>query len=186
MRRRRVTQLSATVIACLLASACEGPTRPSSPNPQPNPPPDAPTGSLATLAGTYSLTLQISDQCSGIPTAVRRRIYRATLEQTRYGYLGVRIVGEGFSQPVTIADMYAGQDAQVVLRWNDFDLGSCFDTYPEPLAADAFLTVCGAGNGRRDGSTIAGTLNASTWIDEGGLRGTVCRGAHEFTFTRIE
>jgi hypothetical protein len=92
----------------------------------------------------------------------------------------------GYSQPVGIGDRQVISDGQVTLNWNNFDVGSCHESYPEQLAANARLTVCGVGNGSRDGSTIAGALNASAWVDEGRVRGAVCHGAHEFSFTRTE
>jgi hypothetical protein len=131
------------------------------------------------------LTLNISDQCIGIPAATRRRAYKANLELSSFGYLGVRIGGGGYAQPVVIGDLQAGQQNEVILSWNDFDFG-CYDVYPEQLDASSRLTVCGRGSGTRDGSTIAGALNASVWIDEAGVRGSVCHGSHEFSFTRTE
>lgn len=178
-------RLSATLMACLLACGCEGPTQPSSPGP-PLVDTFSPTRSLSQLAGSYSMTLNISDQCIGIPAAVRQRTYQAILEPTPSGYLGVRVVGVGYSQPVGIGHLHAGPESQVLLSWNDFDLGACYDVYSEPLEANARLTVCGSGFATLDGSTIAGTLNADAWIDDAGVRESICRGAHEFRFTRTD
>jgi hypothetical protein len=182
MRGRRGRQLSATLFG-ILALACEGPTQPRSTQP---PERFDPRAVLEQLAGSYSLTLNVSAQCPGIPDAVRQRSYRATLEQTRFGYLGVRVVGGGYSEPVGIGDLYPEPGGKVTLRWNDFDFGSCYDSYPEQVDGNTRLVVCGQGVGTQDGSMITGALGASAWIDQAGVRGTVCHGAHEFRFTRTE
>ncbi len=127
MRRRALRQLGATLAACVLAAACEGPTQPARSNPPP--PVIDPRPVLDSLAGSYTVTVNLSEQCAEIPLAVRQRRYQASLETTPYQYLGVRIVGGGFSDPIVIGDLWPAPDGRVTLSWNDFDLGGCDDVY---------------------------------------------------------
>ena len=169
-------------MACALMVGCgDGPTEPArtiTPPPISNPP------AQEQLAGAYDLTLNVSEQCTAIPESARTRNYRATLDQSRYAYSGVRLDGGGFANPVTIGDMWPGQNGEVTLTWNYFDLDFCGDVYPEPLPDGSTLIVCGSGVGLREGSTISGMLNAKVWIEEGGRRGPVCLAGHRFTFVR--
>jgi len=41
----------------------------------------------AALAGVYTLTINLSEQC--LPDAVRRRTYQAIIEASPYQYLGI-------------------------------------------------------------------------------------------------
>ena len=166
--------------ACVVAAGCDsGPTGPAV---QP-PPPPLPQSAVDGLAGSYSLTVNLSDQCAALPDALRRRTYQATLRASTRAYLGISIVGGGFSTPVGPGDLWPGSDGRVAINWNNFDIGGC-DGYPEPLSDGRTLMVCGSGEGVVSGPTIALTLNAEVFIDEAGQRQRVCAGGHEFTFNR--
>jgi hypothetical protein len=112
MRDGRLKKLGATL--GIWAVGCSGPARPT---PVVAKPPASsvihPQPALEVLAGSYTLTLNVSDQCTEIPAAVRSRTYQATLDQTPYPmpfrlpypYLPIRIVGGGFAKPTGTGDL---------------------------------------------------------------------------------
>lgn len=182
MNEQRLKRFGAA-IACVLMVRCDdGPTSPTRQGAT-RPPMLEPYLALKGLAGSYNVALNVSDQCTEIPDAARRRTYQAILETTPYPYLSVRIVGGGFSAPVTVGELRAAPDGRVTIGWNNFDIGGC-DGYPEPLSEGSMLMVCGHGFGMQEGSTISIALTGSAWINANGTRGTTCNAWHQFTLTR--
>ena len=136
----------------LVASACDGPTRPSSnpanaPAASPTPPPAVST--LQALAGSYDLAVNLSDQCTELPQSARQRTYRVTFEASPYGYLGVRVTGGGYSTPTVTGDLWSAGSAGVSIDWNNFDVGGC-DGWPEQEPDGSQLMICGTGAGIPD------------------------------------
>jgi hypothetical protein len=182
MNEQRLKKFAAALV-CMLVVACdEGPTSPRRQVATPLPMLE-PYLALKGLAGSYNVVLNVSEQCTEIPDAARRRTYQAILGTTPYPYLSVRIVGGGFSAPVAVGDLRAAPDGRVTIDWNNFDIGGC-DGYPEPLSEGRTLMVCGQGFGMHEGSTISIALTGRAWIDANGTRGSVCNAWHQFTFTR--
>jgi hypothetical protein len=187
MTGKRLKKLGAALAASVLAAACDGPTRPT-PTPAvsnlPPPPAFNPGPALEALAGSYTLTLTISDHCTEIPDAARLRTYQAALQSTPFRYLSIRVVGGGFSQPTGTGDVWPYGEGRVQISWNNFDIGGC-DGWPEPLAGGSSLMVCGEGLAVTDASTISGAIVGQVWIDEDGTRRGLCNASHPFTFTRL-
>lgn len=67
---------AAIAVILVLCQACGGDSSPSpsAPTPQPTPP--------ANVAGTYTLVLEASEICTGLPSRVRQRVYTATVTQS--------------------------------------------------------------------------------------------------------
>jgi hypothetical protein len=151
-----------------------------------------PASALEALAGSYTLTLNVSEQCTAIPDAVRRRTYQATLDKTPYPvpfrvpypYLPIRIVGGGFIKPTGTGDLWSGADGRVSINWNNLEIEGC-DGPREPLPDGSSLMVCGEGSVVPGESTISGAIVGHAWIEEGGTRRGLCAGSHPFTFTRV-
>ena len=182
MNEQRLKRFAAALACMLMVSCDDGPTSPTRQVATPLPMLE-PYLALEGLAGSYNVALNVSDQCAEIPEAARRRTYRAILATTPYPFLSVRIVGGGFSAPVTVGELRAGSDGRVTIDWNNFDIGGC-DGYSEPLSEGSMLMVCGQGFGMHEGATISIALTGSAWIDANGTRGNVCNAWHQFTLTR--
>ena len=192
MRDGRLKKLGATLGIWALAVGCSGPARPT---PVVSTPPASsvihPGPALEALAGSYTLTLNVSDQCTAIPDAARRRTYQATLEKPSselpgrllHAYLPIRIVGGGFTRPTGTGELRSGADGTVSISWNNFDMDGC-DGPREPLPDGSSLMVCGEGSVVPGESTLSGAIVGHVWIDDGGTRQGLCAGSHPFTFTR--
>ena len=182
-RLRRGQKVGAVVVTCVLAVACDGPTRPGLP-PAPNPAQPPPvTNQPSGLAGAYSLTIDIPESCAELPEAARRRTYDAKLDPSPYAYLSIRIVGEGYAVPTVTGDMWGAGVDRVSVDWNNFDIEGC-DGRPESLPDGRTLMICGSGVGLVDGTTIAVSLAGQVFIETEGKRQLICSGTYPLTFRR--
>ena len=144
--------------------------------------PPAPASPFAGVAGNYELTIEIDDQCTQIPPALRVRRYDARLEDRGWHFLPVSVVGGGFTEPKLMADLWPpSPDGRWRLNWNSFDAGGC--DYPEPLTESRELYVCADGPVTQRDSVLAGVIQGSAFVKSSGsaLR---CSGSLQFTFVR--
>jgi|PlaIllAssembly_1097288.scaffolds.fasta_scaffold1013881_1 hypothetical protein len=183
-----MSRFTAVVIGLgFVAGACDGPTRPSpSPADTPSPLPASPpaSSSLQALAGSYDLKVTLSDTCTELAQTVRHRTYRATLEETPYAYLTLRVTGGGYFVPTVTGDVWPNGPGGVVIVWNNFDFGGC-DGFPERLPDGSPLMICGAGPGIPDDTgRISVALSGRVLMGDGPQGREVCAGTHQFTFTK--
>jgi hypothetical protein len=181
MNGQLLEKASVLFTVCVLAVGCgDRAMGPTVPTPQPPPPPQS---AIAELAGLYTLTVTLGEQCSALPETVRRRTYQANLVATPYAYLAISLVGGGFTEPVVTGDLWPAPNGQITIDWNNFDIGGC-DGYPEPLSDGTALMVCGGGSGTANESTITFDVAGQVFVDSPGRRERVCSGLYQFTFSR--
>jgi hypothetical protein len=131
---------------CLLTVACgvalfgctSAPSAPSSV-------PSAPPSPFANIAGDYRLTIEIRDErCAArLPPPLRVRAYDVVLDDKKWHFLPVLIVGEGFGH--LGGELWPPDpDSRYRFEWNNFDVGGC--DYPEHIGSTE-LYVCGEGYG---------------------------------------
>jgi hypothetical protein len=144
--------------------------------------PDAPTpvsttsnSRAAVLAGDYTLTITIDEQCTQVPT--RDWTYRATLDGTG-GYLSVSVTGAGFSERTDVGQMYTYPDFTARFIWNFADPEV---NYPDPRIYGARLLLYGASETKIVNGTMSGTIrgSVSTTLNFNAQ----CYGSHRFTMT---
>jgi hypothetical protein len=151
------------VLALCCAPACGSDVAPSLPPPT--------RESFATsLAGTYTLTIRLDDRCSSLAKAVWK--YRAVLSNGGGGYLSVQVLGDGYSEPTVVGQIYTYTDSTARYIWNF--------AYPETPIAGTQLLLYGSGDTAIRNGSLTGTIagDASTTRD-GNVR---CSGSHAFTF----
>jgi hypothetical protein len=154
--------LALLVFAILCAPACDSNLGPSLPPPT--------RESFATaLAGTYALTILLDARCSSLAKATWD--YRAVLSNTG-PYLSVQVMGNGYSEPTIVAQIYPFADSTARFIWNF--------PYPETPVAATQLLLYGASDIPLRNGALAGAIagDASTTRD-GNSR---CPGPHTFTF----
>ena len=124
------------------------------------------------LAGTYALTIRLDDRCSSLAKAVWD--YRAVLSNSG-PYLSVQVVGNGYSEPTFVAQIYPFADSTARFIWNF--------TYPETPASATQLLLYGSSDIPVRNGALAGAIagDASTTRD-GNSR---CPGPHAFTFVPL-
>lgn len=171
--------VGAVLLICVLALACDGPTRPTPIAPIPPPL----TNTLDGLSGAYTLTIDLPSACAELPEAERQRTYDATFAPTPYAYLTVRIVGEGYDVPTITGDMHSDGQGRVSFNWNSFDIGGC-DGWPELLPDGGTLMICGSAAGVVDGTTITANLGGQVVTGAQGKPRQFCGGTFPFTFRR--
>jgi hypothetical protein len=161
MRRTRALVLFVT----LCAPACGSDVAPT----------PAPTReSFATsLAGTYALTIRLDDRCSSLTKAVWN--YRAVLSKGGGGFLSVQVLGDGYSEPTTVGQVYTYTDSTARYIWNF--------AYPDTPTAGTQLLLYGSSDAPIRNGSLAGVIagDASTTRDGN----TRCRGSHAFTFVLL-
>ena len=157
---------SLIVLAAFCVSACGSDAAPSVPSPT--------RDSFATaLAGTYALTITLDERCSVLAKSVWQ--YRAVLSNGGGGYLSVQVLGDGYSEPTMVGQIYTFTDSTARYIWNF--------PYPEsPVSATELLLYGSSDTPIRNGS-LAGVItgDASTTRDGN----TRCPGPHAFTFVRL-
>jgi hypothetical protein len=152
----------ALVFAVLCAPACDSNVGPSLPPPT--------RESFATsLAGTYALTIRLDDRCSSLAKALWD--YRAVLSNAG-SYLSVQVMGNGYSEPTIVAQIYPFADSTARFIWNF--------TYPETPVTATQLLLYGSSDIPVKNGALAGAIagDASTTRDGN----TRCSGPHAFTF----
>ena len=182
-----MTRLVSLLFAMTLIAACngsDGDTFSSSRLPVAPTPPATVLPSIASLAGRYTLNIEFPTACAATFETSKPRQYQATLDTTSYPYLAVTIAGGGYTQTAVAGDMSPTYDGQVMLRYNNFDVGGC-DGEPEPLPGGSTLMVCGGGPGVRENSTIVVQMTTEVFIINDRERRKVCDGPSRFTFTRV-
>lgn len=160
--RRAFTLL---IFAVFCAPACDSDIAPSMPSSTPD--------SFATaLAGTYALTIRLDDRCSSLTKAVWN--YRAALSRGGGGYLSVEVLGDGYSEPTAVGQMYTYSNSTARFIWNF--------QYPETPVATTQLVLYGASDIQLRNGSLAGMIlgDASTTRDVN----TRCPGPHAFTFVQ--
>jgi hypothetical protein len=166
-------------VACSLAIACDAPNQAvTAPSAQASTPPP----SIASLAGGYTFTVNLS--CTDLPEAERQRTYQATLERTNFSYLTVRLLGEGYDTLTVVGDMWPQGNGDVLLRVNNFDFGGC-DGNLEVLPDGTKMLFCGEGLGTPAEPTIRGSMPAKVVVGEAGTRPVSCPGPSSFEFRRF-
>lgn len=131
----------------------------------------------ALLAGEYALTITLDDRCTQLPTLTWT--YRATLGDAG-GYLAMRVVGAGFSEPTGVGQVYTYPDftARLLFNFDDPDFN-----YPDPRIYGPRLLLYGASESRVVNGRMAGTIvgTASTNLDFNRR----CEGSHQFTLVSM-
>jgi hypothetical protein len=142
--------------------------------------PDAPTpvattanSRAAVVAGDYTLTITLDEQCRQIPTGTWT--YRAAVGNGG-GYLTVSVTGTGFSEPTDVGQLYTYPDFSVRFLWNFADPEF---TYPDPRIYGARLLLYGASETKIVNGTMSGTIRgtAASTLDFNAQ----CYGSHHFT-----
>lgn len=138
------------------------------------PTPAATRESFATsLAGTYALTIRLDDRCSSLAKAVWN--YRAVLSRGGGGFLSVQVLGDGYSEPTTVGQVYTYTDSTARYIWNF--------AYPETPTAGTQLLLYGSSDTPIRNGSLTGVIagDASTTRDGN----TRCPGSHAFTFVLL-
>lgn len=177
-----MSRLVTAALIALIGSACSTqstPTQPSAAIPERFP-------DLKAMAGTYTLTIDLDENCRAFPATARHRVYQATLEDRGWHYLVVGIVGGGFAEPIQVGDLFSGelsplQHVDPQLKWNEFDVG-CHAR--EPLSDGSELAVCGWGPIARSATALSGAVKGHAFISRGNVTVTHCEGVHQFSFDR--
>ena len=130
---------------------------------QPKPP------SLESLAGDYTLTIEVGEACISLPPSARIRTYAVSLRVTPYQYLHVAT-----ADPALGGDLWN----DLFFRWNDDENGTDCGT-SEKVAATSF---CLWGNGRAvaepDG-TLSGVITGGVQFGQ-----DRCYRSHQFVLRR--
>ena len=165
------------VAVLLVAGGCRGAAAPTGPGlPAPGSGTPAAT-SLAALAGSYDVIIEIPERCAQAASIPATLSYGATLTASAFGYLAISI------GPAFRGDLWPAGGDTVRLSLNNFDIGGC-DGAAETLPDGRLLNICGSGPMRMEGATISGTIEGTTWIGTPAAAGTSCSGSHGYRFTR--
>jgi hypothetical protein len=159
--------LTRAPLLALLVAGCAGTAD------APTPVSTTPNSRAAVLAGDYTLTITIDEQCTQVPT--RDWTYRATLDGTG-GYLSLSVTGAGFSERTDVGQMYTYPDFSARFIWNFADPEV---NYPDPRIYGARLLLYGASETKIVNGTMSGTIrgSVSTTLNFNAQ----CYGLHRFT-----
>jgi hypothetical protein len=142
--------------------------------PQPTPPPTSPSSS--SLAGLYTLTLNIGSGCDVVPEADRTRRYTASIEYTAEGRYVVTLsdatfltgsictAGSGHLSGIGCQQFFAAADndtVQLFLENNNDDAHGGHIVEQSP--SGAWLEIIGQFGGRLDRSSIEASGTGSVW-----------------------
>jgi len=158
--------LSMIMLAASSVSGCGSALPPAVPSPA--------RDSFATsLAGTYALTIRLDDRCSSLVKSVWN--YRAVLLNRGGGFLSVQVVGDGYSEPTMVGQMYTYADSTVRYIWN-------FQYPDSPVTATQLLLYGFSDAPIRNGS-LAGVISGDASTTRDG--NTRCPGGHTFAFVLL-
>ncbi len=152
---RRYLSRVAHVLLLIASVAC-------SPSPPIGPSPPVPDSPLKSLAGDYTLTIDIDASCENIPQPLRTRAFDVVLEDRGWHFMPilmarcVECAADGFG--TLRGEMWPpDRDARYPFRWNsDCDV-------PEIVGATE-LYVCGDGFGTLHDSTISGVMDGGAFL----------------------
>ena len=162
--RMYVVSIGTWLVSCALVSCGTSPTAPSS-SAQP---------SAGSVAGQYTLTLQIDEGCIEFPGALRTWSYEAILED--HGYISIRVLGRAFTEPTVVGQLYMQDDSRFRFVLNfDYEM---LDRYPESQE----LLLYGGGDATGTRWSISGTVLGTASLT--GRAGVRCAGSHRLTFDR--
>jgi hypothetical protein len=172
----------AATLSLHLGCSSKIPTAPAPPTlPPVAPPPVAPP---ANIGGSYTVTLTAAATCSMLPDYARTRTYNASIAQSDGSTSGtVQLSSDKFQTQFTA---FIGEST--VSFGIDTSPGLvCSDSWFEELVPTGWLYVCGHGQLRIDGTTMAGTLSGTIGYEAvAGDYSTAkeCDSSHLVTFNR--
>jgi hypothetical protein len=157
---------SAPLVALLVVGCAGGPDTPTAV-------PTTADSRATLLAGDYALTITLDEHCTQIPTQTWS--YRATLWNLGR-YLGVSVIGPGFTERTDVGQMYTYDDftTRVIWNFNDPEFN-----YPDPRIVGPRLLLYGASETKIRNGVVSGTIvgTVSTTLDFNGQ----CYGTHRFS-----
>lgn len=153
----------------------------------------------AELAGAYALTIEADSACVGLPPAVRKRTYQASLEVTPQPYLAIAIAGGGFVEATTVGQLWSANSlvnwiANRPDDWNDVEVAGCDGHWELLDASGSSMMICGTGVAQEGDNTLTVDLSGQIvvdWVEPDPLgdgtwrRIITCEGIHQLTFGRI-
>ena len=130
--------------------------------------------SLATsLAGTYALTITLDQRCSVLAKLVWN--YRAVLSNEGGGYLSVQVLGDGYSEPTIVGQIYTFADSTARYIWNFQD--------PESQVTATQLLLYGSSDAPIRNGSLAGVISGEASTTRDG--NTRCPGPQAFMFVPL-
>jgi hypothetical protein len=174
-------RLISVALVALTVSACSRTGTPTAPTASPAP--QREFSDLNAMAGSYVLTVQLDEACEGFPASARRRTYRATLDNRRWHFLPVGVVGGGFTELTWLGDLFSGELTLLrptlpELQWNmgEVEFGG------EPLGDGSLLWVSGRGPVSWTASGLRAEIPGQALVTRGQAVVARCTGVHPFLF----